>query len=57
MNEDVIRSEIEQGIAQVDKSLSISDFACVYNERQIKIGFKAKRQNDEAVEVNVVYGN
>ena len=58
MDESAIRSEIEQGIAQVDESLTISDFACVFDKenRKLKVGFTAKKPTDETVEVNVAYG-
>ena len=58
MDENVIRNEIEQGIAQVDSTLTISDFACVFDKesRKLKVGFTARKPNDETVEVNVAYG-
>lgn len=58
MDETIIRSEIEQGIAQVDPTLTISEFACYFDKdnRKIKVGFTAKKQTDETVEVNVAYG-
>ena len=59
MDETTIRSEIEQGIAQVDPTLTISEFACYFDKenRKLKVGFTAKKQTDETVEVNVAYGN
>ena len=58
MDENAIRNEIEQGVAQVDPTLTISDFACYFDKenRKIKVGFSAKKQTDETVEVNVAYG-
>lgn len=58
MDESAIRNEIEQGIAQVDSTLTISDFACIFDKenRSIKVGFTAKKPTDETVEVNVAYG-
>ena len=59
MDETIIRSEIEQGIAQVDETLTISDFACIFDKenRKLKVGFTAKKPTNETVEVNVSYGN
>ncbi len=53
MDENIIKSEIEQGIAQVDKSLNITEFVCNYNKatRELKVFFKAESQ-DTTVEVS-----
>lgn len=58
MDESVIRNEIEQGIAQVDSTLTISDFALDLDKenRILKVGFTAKKPTNETVEVNVAYG-
>lgn len=55
MDENVIKSEIEQGIAQVDSSLVITEFMCRYNKeaRKLDVSFSAKSSNsDEIVEVS-----
>lgn len=54
MDENVIKSEIEQGIAQVDSSLSISEFSCDYDKetRTLKVFFTAKNANGDTVEVS-----
>ena len=55
MDENVIKSEIEQGIAQVDSSLTITEFICSYNRdaRKLNVSFSAKSSNnDEVVEVS-----
>ena len=55
MDENVIRNEIEQGIAQVDSTLTIDDLACIYDSdtRELKVAFTAKKPNDEKLEVGV----
>lgn len=57
MDDNVIRNEIEQGIAQVDPNLSISDFACGYDEekRKLMVSFTAQSGDDETMEVSVVW--
>lgn len=55
MNEEVIRSEIEQGIKQVDPELSITEFSCNFDKsaRKLKVYFTAKTPNsEETVEVS-----
>lgn len=55
MDEAVIRSEIEQGIKQVDPDLSVTEFSCIFDDsaRKLKVHFTAKSQNsDETVEVS-----
>lgn len=51
---DEIRSEIEQGIAQVDSSLTITEFVCDCDKetRKLSVFFSAKNQNGETVEVS-----
>lgn len=58
MDENVIKSEIEQGIAQVDSSLTIDEFSCTFDKekRKLKVYFTAKNSNDEKVEVSNVWG-
>lgn len=57
MDENVIKSEIEQGVAQVDNSLSITEFVCDYDKetRKLKVHFTAKSEN-ETVEVSNIWG-
>ena len=57
MDENVIRNEIEQGIAQVDPNLSISGFSCVHDEekRKLTVSFTAQSGDDETMEVSVVW--
>lgn len=59
IDENVIKSEIEQGIAQVDNSLVITDFVCEHDKktRKLLVFFTAENQNNETVEVSVNYGN
>ncbi len=59
MDENVIKSEIEQGIAQVDSSLAITEFVCEHNKekRKLSVFFVAKNQNGETVEVSQNYDN
>lgn len=53
MDENVIKSEIEQGIAQVDPTLIISEFACDYDKqtRSLRVFFTAKTSDGETLEV------
>lgn len=55
MNENVIRNEIEQGIAQVDDTLTVDEIACFFDNenRKLTVGFAAKKPNDEKMEVSV----
>lgn len=58
MDENVIKSEIQQGIAQVDDTLTIDEFSCIFDKekRKLKVFFTAKNSNDETVEVNNTWG-
>lgn len=58
MDENVIKSEIEQGIAQVDSSLTIERFECKLDTktRKLTVRFTAKSQNNETVEVRSTIG-
>lgn len=58
MDENVIKSEIEQGIAQVDSSLTIDSFECKFDQktRKLTVRFTAKSQNNETVEVRSTLG-
>ena len=53
MDENVVKNEIEQGIAQVDSSLTINEFVCDFDKetRKLSIFFTAKNAEDETVEV------
>ena len=57
MDENVIKNEIEQGIAQVDSSLTISEFGCDFDKstRKLIVSFTARNSNDEMVEVKQVW--
>ena len=54
MDENVIRAEIEQGLAQVDSTLTITDFLCQHDTktRTITVHFTAKSESGETVEVS-----
>lgn len=58
MDENVIKSEIEQAIAQVDDSLTIDDFVMNYDKttRKLIVSFTAKRANGETLEVSNIWG-
>ena len=56
--EDIFKSEIEQGVGQVDPSLTVEDFTCQYNDktRVLGITFTAKRTDSgETTEIKVQY--
>lgn len=54
IDEDIIRSEIQQGLSQVDENLTIEDFSCEFDEttRKLKVNFKAKNAKGETMEVS-----
>ena len=56
-DENVIQAEIEQGIAQVDETLTVSEFACKYDKanRCMKVDFAARTTENETVEVSVAW--
>lgn len=58
MDENVIKSEIEQAIAQVDASLTIDEFSCIYDKekRNLKVIFTAKNSEGDTVEVTNRWG-
>ena len=58
MDEAVIKSEIEQGIAQVDDTLTIDEFTCnLDNEnRKLNVYFTAKNSDDETVKISNSWG-
>ena len=53
MDENVIKSEIEQAVAQVDPSLTVDEFAIAYDSthRTLTVRFTAKSASGEALEV------
>lgn len=55
MDKNIIKSEIEQGIAQVDSTLSITEFDCEYNQetRSLRVSFTAKSKNETVVVSNI----
>lgn len=57
MNEDLIKSEIEQAVAQVDASLTVDDFATDYDsaKRGLTVHFTAKSTGNEDMSINVAY--
>lgn len=58
MDENAIKSEIEQGIAQVDDTLTITDFSCDFGKekRKLNVFFTAKNANGDTVEINNAWG-
>ena len=58
MDENIIRSVIEEGVAQVDDSLIVTDFDSAYNKdtRKLNVFFTAKKSNDETFEVSNTWG-
>ena len=52
MNEDLIKSEILQGLMQVDSSLFITDFSTYYDRenRSLFVSFAAQNDNGETIE-------
>lgn len=56
-NDDVIKSEIEDAVAQVDDSLTVDNFATDFdsNDRRLTAHFTAKTANDEDMNIKVDY--
>lgn len=54
----VLKAEIQNGISQVDDSLTIRDFNCTYNKakRNLSINFTASNAEGETVEVSTEMG-
>ena len=57
MNEDAIKSEIENGIAQVDDTLSIDEFTCNFDKdtRVLSVSFTATSSSGETIAVDTTY--
>ena len=53
MDEYEIKNEIEQGIAQVDDTLTITEFSCTVDKekRHRSVYFKAEDTNGETIEI------
>lgn len=56
--DDLVRAEIEQGIAQVDSAMAITTFARKYNSetRTSTVTFSARTGDGETVEVSTKWG-
>ena len=57
MDEDIIKSEIESGIAQVDDTLSLDEFSCnLDNEKRVlSVYFTATSSSGETIAVDTAY--
>lgn len=57
ITEDLVRYEIEQGLLQVDRTFTITEFTCEINNkaRKVRAFFKAQTSNGEEVEVENVW--
>ena len=53
IDEDVIKSEIEQGIEQVDDSLRIESFSCDKIGRTLKVSFVARTAEGDEISSDV----
>lgn len=58
MDENEIKNEIAQGVAQVDDTLTITDFSCTVDKgkRTCSVFFKAENTDGEAVEIRNSWG-
>lgn len=58
VDEKLIQNEIEQGVAQVDPDLTVTDFVFDLDPltRKLKVYFKANSQNGDTVEVSNIWG-
>lgn len=57
INEELIKSEIQDGLEQVDSTLRLTDFECFFDRlnRRLKVTCAAKNDNDETVKTTVSY--
>lgn len=57
-NEDLVRYEIERGLAQVDETFELTEFAyeADYSSRIAKVSFKAQNSNGETVGGDYTWG-
>lgn len=58
MDENAIKREIEQGIKQVDDTLTITDFTCNIDKekRKLNVFFTARNADGETVNINNTWG-
>lgn len=58
MNEDLIRTEILDGLTQVDDTFVIDEIICDYDSstRKLSVDFKASNESGQSVELNEVWG-
>ena len=57
VNEELIKSEIQDGLEQVDSTLRITDFECCFDRlnRQLKVTFTATNDKEETIKTTVLY--
>lgn len=57
VEESIVRSEILDGLTQVDDSFQIDEFACDFNSvnRALSVSFTASNGSGESVEINEVW--
>ena len=57
MDEDIIKSEIESGIAQVDDTMSLDEFSCSFDSdtRVLSVYFTATSSSGETIAVDTAY--
>lgn len=55
VDEDIVRTEIQNGLSQVDSTFAITDFSCHFDPetRKLTVLFTAKNDNGEIVEDSV----
>lgn len=56
-NSDVIRSEIEEGLSQVDSSFFITNFRTEHDKsnRKLNVSFSAQNNNGTIIQPNMIY--
>lgn len=57
IDEDTIRSEILDGLTQVDDSFKIDEFTCIFDSetRALSVRFTATNSSKESVEITEVW--
>lgn len=58
MNEEMIKNEVQKGIAQVDRTLVLTEFVCHFDKQTRKASayFAAKTESGETLNVSTKWG-
>lgn len=58
VDEDIIKTEIEEGLLQIDESFSITQFSCKFNseKRKLEVSFSAVNDDGTVIEGENTFG-